>query len=47
MKMETCIKPAFVVIGQEGATSEGPGFIQNLWEKANAHFRDVEPLAKD
>lgn len=46
MKIETCIKPAFVVIGQEGSTSEGPGFIQKLWEKANSHFRDVEPLAK-
>ena len=31
MKIETCTKAAFAVIGKEGATSEGPGFLQKLW----------------
>lgn len=34
------------MIGKEGATSEGPGFLQKLWAEANAHFCEVEPLAK-
>ena len=46
MKMERCAKRAFVVIGKEGSTSDGPGFIQKLWSEANAHFREVQPLAK-
>ena len=46
MKIEKCIKESFVVIGKEGSTSDGPGFIQKLWADANAHFGDVEPLAK-
>ena len=46
MKIETCTKAAFAVIGKEGATSEGPGFLQKLWAEANAHFCEVEPLAK-
>ena len=46
MKIETCTKAAFVVIGKEGATSEGPGFLQKLWAEANARFCEVEPLAK-
>lgn len=46
MKIETCTKAAFAVIGKEGATSEGPGFLQKLWAEANARFCEVEPLAK-
>ena len=46
MKMERCTKPAFVVIGKEGSTLDGPGFIQKLWADANAHFSEVQPLAK-
>ena len=46
MKIETCTKAAFAVIGKEGATSEGPGFLQKLWAEANAHFCEVEPLTK-
>lgn len=41
MKIETCTKAAFVVIGKEGATSEGPGFLQKLWAEANARFCEV------
>ena len=44
--MERIIKPAFAVIGLEGSTADGPGFISALWEKANARFGEVAPLAK-
>lgn len=46
MRMETCVKESFAVIGKEGATSDGSGFIQRLWAEANGHFPEVEPLAK-
>ena len=46
MKMKKCIKPSFSVIGKEGSTLDGPSFIQNLWANANAHFGEVQPLAK-
>ena len=46
MKLKKCIKDAFVVIGKEGSTLEGQGFIQRLWADANAHFAQVQPLAK-
>ena len=44
--MERIIKPAFAVIGMEGSTADGPGFIAALWEKANSRFGEVAPLAK-
>ena len=44
--MERIIKPAFAVIGLEGSTEDGPGFIPALWEKANTRFGEVAPLAK-
>ena len=34
------------MIGKEGSTLEGQGFIQSLWADANAHFAQVQPLAK-
>ena len=46
MKIEIRIKPSFSVIGKEGSTSDGQGFIQQLWEDANSHFSEVQPLAK-
>ena len=46
MTIEKRIKPSFSVIGKEGSTSDGPGFIQNLWEEASAHFDEVQHLAK-
>ena len=46
MKIETCIKEAFFVIGKEGSTEDGPGFVQNLWRDANSHFAEVAHLAK-
>ena len=46
MKIETYTKEAFAVIGKEGSTAEGEGFIQRLWNEANAHFAEVAALAK-
>lgn len=46
MKIETCEKEAFTVIGKEGSTSDGAGFIQKLWEDANVHFGEIQHLAK-
>ena len=46
MKIEKCVKEAFAVIGKEGSTSDGDGFIQKLWENANSHFNEVQQLAK-
>ena len=46
MKIEKCVKASFAVIGKEGSTLEGPGFVQALWADANAHFAEVQPLAK-
>ena len=40
------IKKAFVVIGKEGSTLDGAGFIQKLWDDANGHFSEVAHLAK-
>lgn len=46
MKMERCKKESFTVIGKEGSTSDGEGFIQKLWDDANSHFGEVQELAK-
>lgn len=45
MKTEKCVKDAFVVIGKEGSTADGEGFIQRLWDDANSHFGEVQHLA--
>ena len=45
MKIERCEMPSFAVIGKEGSTEEGNGFIQRLWENANGHFDEVARLA--
>ncbi len=44
--MERIIKPAFAVIGMEGSTADGRGFIPALWETANSRFGEVAALAK-
>ena len=44
--MERIIKPAFAVIGIEGSTEDGPGFISGLWNEANSRFDEVAHLAK-
>lgn len=45
MKFHTCRKAPFTVIGKEGSTRSGSGFIQSLWAEANAHFSEVEHLS--
>lgn len=44
--MERFIKPAFAVIGMEGSTLEGDGFVARLWAEANGRFPEVASLAK-
>ena len=44
--MVKVIKEKFVVIGKEGSTLDGEGFIQKLWDDANSHFSEVAHLAK-
>ncbi|PKM58451.1 MAG: AraC family transcriptional regulator [Firmicutes bacterium HGW-Firmicutes-3] len=46
MKVQKCIKESFSVIGKEGSTNDGNGFIQELWNDANSHFNEVAELAK-
>ena len=46
MKYEKCVKESFVVIGKEGSTHDGEGFIEKLWEDANLNFNEVAHLAK-
>ena len=44
--MMKVIKEKFVVIGKEGSTLDGEGFIQKLWNDANSNFSEVAHLAK-
>ena len=46
MNVNRCVKDSFAVIGKEGSTEDGAGFVQRLWADANAHFAEVAPLAK-
>lgn len=46
MEFSRCQMPSFSVIGKEGSTEDGEGFIQKLWEEANGNFREIEPLAR-
>ena len=46
MNIEIFEKPAFAVIGREGSTEDGPGFVQGLWAEANVRFEEVAHLAK-
>ncbi len=46
MERKKCVKETFSVIGKEGSTDSGEGFIQRLWEDANSHFNEIKHLAK-
>ena len=46
MDIKKCVKESFTVIGKEGSTADGEGFIQNLWAHANSGFGEVAHLAK-
>lgn len=47
MDIRKCAKERFSVIGKEGSTADGEGFVQRLWADANAHFQEVRHLAKE
>ncbi|MDD4495114.1 MAG: GyrI-like domain-containing protein [Eubacteriales bacterium] len=46
MNCEKIIKSSFAVLGKEGSTEDGTGFIQKLWEDANAHFSEIVNIIK-
>jgi hypothetical protein len=46
MEINKCIKESFSVIGKEGSTNDGNGFVKRLWDDANLHFDEIVPLAK-
>ena len=46
MNIGKVTKGPFTVIGKEGSTLDGEGFIQKLWQDANAHFDEIAGLAK-
>lgn len=46
MNIGRTVRESFTVIGKEGSTLEGEGFIQRLWQDANAHFGQIAHLAK-
>ena len=46
MEINKCVKKSFVVIGKEGSTEDGEGFIARLWEDANSHFQEIAHLVK-
>lgn len=45
-EIKKCIKGSFSVIGKEGSTNDGNGFVNKLWENANNRFNEIEGLAK-
>ena len=46
MNISRMEKKTFAVIGKEGSTGEGEGFVAKLWGEANAHFGEIAHLAK-
>ena len=46
MNIQTVRKESFSVMGREGSTKLGPGFIQKLWQEANTRFDEVQAFAK-
>jgi len=46
MELNKCVKESFSVIGKEGSTNDGEGFVQRLWADANSNFVEVSTLAK-
>ena len=46
MKIREISKDSFAVIGKEGSTEDGNGFIRRLWQEANARFDEIAGLAK-
>lgn len=45
MQPEIMRRGAVYIIGREGSTGEGEGFIARLWDAANSAFGEIAPLA--
>ena len=45
LNIDRMTKPAFCVIGQEGSTDDGDGFIARLWDAANTRYAEISSLA--
>lgn len=43
-KIKEISKGSFTVIGKEGSTRDGEGFIQRLWQEADSHFDEIADL---
>ena len=46
MSVSRVIKQRFTVIGIEGSTNDGNGFIAKLWNEANSRFPEIVDLCK-
>ena len=46
MQIEKITKQAFTVVGRQGSTKDGDGFIARLWGEANEHFGEIAPFVK-
>ncbi|NLW70480.1 MAG: GyrI-like domain-containing protein [Eubacteriaceae bacterium] len=44
MEIKKCTMDRFYVIGKEGSTDEGEGFVARLWKEANADFGQIADL---
>lgn len=46
MSISRIVKKEFTVIGIEGSTNDGNGFIAKLWNEANSRFAEIMHLCK-
>ena len=46
MDIQRCTKESFCVIGKDGSTNDGEGFIQRLWDEANSRYHEIASLVK-
>ena len=46
MEINKCVKESFSVIGKEGSTDDGDGFINRLWAEGTVHLNEVAQLGK-
>ncbi len=46
MGVSRVVKQKFTVIGIEGSTNDGSGFINKLWDEANSRFAEIMDLCK-
>ena len=46
MSVSRVVKQIFTVIGIEGSTNDGSGFIEKLWNEANSRFAEIMDLCK-